>query len=70
MKIVERSPLTPALRERVTAFVSGQKTLEDVTRRGVALRPPAIVTRVVIQDEYTHDVVLPFADHFLVYDAT
>ena len=32
--------------------------------------PPQIVADVVTQDEFTHDVVVPFKNLFLVYDTT
>jgi hypothetical protein len=31
---------------------------------------PQIVDEVITQDEYTHDVIIPFQDVFLVYDTT
>lgn len=31
---------------------------------------PNIVDEVITQDEYTHDVIIPFQDIFLVYDTT
>lgn len=31
---------------------------------------PQIVAEVVVQDEYTHDVVIPYKDVFLVFDTT
>lgn len=31
---------------------------------------PQIVAEVVTQDEYTHDVVVPYKNLFLVYDTT
>lgn len=31
---------------------------------------PNIVDEVITQDEYTHDVIIPFQDFFLVYDTT
>jgi hypothetical protein len=31
---------------------------------------PRIVSEVIAQDEYTHDVVVPYKDLFLVYDTT
>jgi hypothetical protein len=31
---------------------------------------PQIVAEVVTQDEFTHDVVVPYKDLFLVYDTT
>lgn len=57
--------------EAVEALVAGQKTLEDVIRWALARNPPCLVERVVVQDEYTHDVVLPWASGvYLVYDTT
>jgi hypothetical protein len=31
---------------------------------------PQIVAEVITQDEFTHDVVIPYKDVFLVYDTT
>lgn len=31
---------------------------------------PHIVAEVVTQDEFTHDVIVPYRDLFLVYDTT
>jgi hypothetical protein len=31
---------------------------------------PDIVAEVIVQDEFTHDVVIPFRDVFLVFDTT
>jgi hypothetical protein len=31
---------------------------------------PHIVAEVIIQDEFTHDVIVPYRDVFLVYDTT
>jgi hypothetical protein len=31
---------------------------------------PHIVAKVVVQDEFTHDVVIPYQDIFLVFDTT
>ncbi|MBS1796688.1 MAG: hypothetical protein JSS81_22850 [Acidobacteria bacterium] len=36
--------------------------------KGVCL--PQIVAEVVTQDEFTHDVVIPYKDFFLVFDTT
>lgn len=55
----------------IEAVVAGQKTLEDVVRWGLAQKPPRLVERVVVQDEYTHDVVIRWDDGvYLVYDTT
>ncbi|MFM9904792.1 MAG: hypothetical protein ACKVQJ_09505 [Pyrinomonadaceae bacterium] len=31
---------------------------------------PQIVSEVVTQDEYTHDIIVPYGNVFLVYDTT
>jgi hypothetical protein len=47
------------------------KTLEEVVRWTIALGPPATIAEVIVQDEFTHDVVvLVREDHVLVYDTT
>jgi hypothetical protein len=59
------------VRAEALRVAAGQKTLEDVVRWGLAQRPPRVVERVVVQDEYTHDVVIRYADGvYLVYDTT
>jgi len=50
------------------------KTLGDVLNWASA-KPkveviPQIVTEVITQDEFTHDVVVPYKDLILVYDTT
>jgi hypothetical protein len=55
----------------IEAVASSQRTLEDVVRWGLAQATPRLVERVVVQDEYTHDVVLRWGDEvFLVYDTS
>lgn len=49
----------------------GGLTLEEVVRWGFAQRPPRVVCEVIVQDEFTHDVVLPFSGGaYLVFDTT
>jgi hypothetical protein len=52
------------------AVVTQHATLEAVVRWGLASRVPRFIERVVVQDEYTHDVVLSANDCWLVYDTT
>lgn len=49
-------------------MLEAQHTLEDVVRR--VLLAGRAVQGVIVQDEYTHDVIVPFGEHFLVYDTT
>ena len=64
-------PIDEATLASIEALVSSQKTMEEVVRWGLAQSPPRIVARVVVQDEYCHDVVMPYrGDLYLVYDTT
>lgn len=64
------SDASPRAVARARTAVDRLATLADVLAWGRAQSPPAAVLEIVTQDEYTHDVVLPFGDHFLVFDAT
>ena len=57
------------------AFAGRLFTLHDVVIASMALDPPRLVAAVVVQDEYTHDVVVPWrtehgGERWLVYDTT
>lgn len=43
-------------------------TLADLMRWTVEQSPRAQIASIVTQDEYTHDVILPFGPHFLSFD--
>ena len=45
-------------------------TLADVLAWGARQVPRVNVAEIVTQDEYTHDVVLPFAERYLSFDTT
>lgn len=63
--------MSPAVRESIEALFRSQKTLEDVVRWGLAQKPVRLVEDVVVQDEYTHDVVIRHpAGVYLAYDST
>ena len=56
---------------RAEAAFAERRTLADVLRWAGEQSPPRAVAEIVTQDEYTHDVVLPFdGSHFVVFDAT
>jgi len=46
------------------AWVAQLETLEDVLRRGLS------IVDVVVQDEYTHDIVTRFGEVYVVFDST
>jgi hypothetical protein len=56
---------------RAARELAQRHSLADVLQWAREQRPPRQVAEIVTQDEYTHDVVLPFdGGHFLVFDAT
>ena len=69
--LTDRVGLPPARYAALEAAVARQATLADVIAWGVAQNPPCIVADVIVQDEYTHDVILPYRDGLhLIYDTT
>jgi hypothetical protein len=59
----------------ITRELDGQRTLDDVLKWAIRSDPahftPSIVGDVVIQDEFTTDVVIPWRNNLvLVYDST
>lgn len=56
---------------RAQAALAHHVTLADVLRWAREQVPPRAVAEIITQDEYTHDVVLPFeGEYFLAFDAT
>ena len=45
-------------------------TLADLLGWAARQVPRVAVSEIVTQDEYTHDVVLPFGEHYLSFDTT
>ena len=45
-------------------------TLADLLGWAARQVPRVGVSEIVTQDEYTHDVVLPFGEHYLSFDTT
>lgn len=65
LPIEDRVGLAPADHAALTRALVGVHTLGDLVQRG------GRVTDVVIQDEFTHDVVVAHADAiYLVFDST
>ena len=62
--------MAPELIARL-ALAGRLETLEDVLRFGLAQRPAWELAGVIVQDEFTHDVILEGpAPAFLVFDTT
>jgi hypothetical protein len=46
-------------------------SLQEVVRWAFALKPPRDIADVIVQDEYSHDVVIPWIDNLvLAFDTT
>ena len=69
--LTDRAGLTEAERAALEAELAPLTTLEQVVRWSFAQVPPRDVAEVVIQDEFTHDVVLPGQGRrYLVFGTT
>ncbi len=68
---VQGVELDEAVRARIAEAVGAFKLLEELVRWGYAQTPRRPIADVVVQDEYTHDVVIRFDDRLvLVFDST
>jgi hypothetical protein len=56
--------------ETVAQTFGGQATLADLLDWAARQVPRVAVAEIVTQDEYTHDVVLPFGEYYLSFDTT
>ncbi len=75
MRVVNKAGLTPERLAAAERELAGRQNLNDVMEwafaqpRGTFL--PSVVAEVVAQDEFTHDVLVPWRDSLvLVYDTT
>jgi hypothetical protein len=75
MLVLNRADLTPEAVAVIAAELSPQENLKDVmswalnSPRGIFI--PSVVAEVIVQDEFTHDVIVPWRDGMvLVYDTT
>ncbi|MDX2010569.1 MAG: hypothetical protein SFW67_10280 [Myxococcaceae bacterium] len=67
----ETNRLAHDLRGVLEREVLPLSSLQDVVRWAFAQTPPRDVAAVVVQDEYCHDVVVPWRDGLvLVFDTT
>ena len=73
-RVRNRAGLTPSELRSLEAHLSGLETLSDVLRWGRGLPAGAVTKRViedvVIQDEFTHDAIVPWGDRALVFGST
>ena len=75
MRIANYANLSAEQLAEVVRELSGQQNLGDVMKWALT-HPPGVFTRtvvagVVVQDEFTHDVIVPWRDNLvLIYDTT
>ena len=75
MRVVSHGAISIGTRARIESEVTGQQNLKDMMSWALA-QPhgtfiPQVVLDVIVQDEFTHDVIVPRNDGIiLVYDTT
>jgi hypothetical protein len=67
---LDPASLPKEVRETIEREVRPLRSLEHVARWAFSRRPPSEIADVVVQDEYTHDVVVPWRGVHLVFDTT
>ena len=75
MRVINYANLEPEEIARLESELSGQQNLDDVMKWALShpegIFIPSVVAQVVVQDEFTHDVLVPYRDGLvLVYDTT
>ncbi|MCY1045670.1 hypothetical protein OV208_30435 [Corallococcus sp. bb12-1] len=69
--LTDHSGLLPVQRAQLERELGPLTLLQDVVRWGFARTPPRDVAAVVVQDEFTHDVVVHWeGERYLVFDTT
>ncbi|MBS2030711.1 MAG: hypothetical protein JST54_22595 [Deltaproteobacteria bacterium] len=69
--LTDRAKLPADVLDALARELAPLRMLDEVLRWGFAQSPPRDVADIVIQDEYTHDVVLPWRDELhLVFGTT
>jgi len=67
----DRADLPPEQRRALAATFGAFTTLGALLDWGRRADPPVSVETIVVQDEYSHDVLIPLpAGRYLVYEAT
>ncbi len=68
--LIEVARLDPGERDTLARAIAPQSTLEQALEWARTLTPPSGVESVLTQDEYTHDVLIPYGPRWLVYDTS
>ena len=75
MRVINHANLDPEQIAKIAIELSEQHDLGDVMKWALANSQgefiPSVVADVVVQDEFTHDVIVPWRDGLvLIYDTT
>lgn len=70
MRLMNRAGLSDQELGHLRHEIAALTTLERVVRWGFSKLPPVDVADIVVQDEFTHDVVVPWEARYLVFDTT
>jgi hypothetical protein len=75
MRVLNHANLSPETVADIAEEISAQENLKDVMAWALSQPPgefiPSVVAQVIVQDEFTHDVIVPWRDPLvLVYDTT
>ena len=75
MEVINHAGLSVEELRRIGALLGRQRSLKDVIKwakgQPVGMLRPTVVVDVVIQDEFSHDVIVPWGDHLtLVYETS
>jgi hypothetical protein len=75
MSVAKHGRIETAVLEQIEAQVSNQQNLKDMMTWALSSATgtflPHVVSEVIVQDEFTHDVIVPRSDGLvLVYDTT
>lgn len=71
MRLVNHAKLSPHVLIALEQALPDHHTLLEVVTWGLGQQPPLSVAEAVTQDEFTHDLIVPWRDSLvLVYGAT
>ena len=74
MAIRNWAGLSPAELEALQGELASLESLSDVIRWGRSQAPgsvePSVISDVVVQDEFTHDAIVPWRSRALVFGST
>ncbi len=70
IRLTEYARLDSGERDMLARAIAGHTTLEQALDWARTLTPPRGVESVLTQDEYTHDVLIPYGNRYLVYDTS